>query len=170
MTMNWDAIGALGELLGATVVFITLVYLAMQVKSAKLTAIDANRLARAKGVTDMQLSYLADQRWDSRANIYKANGVYSYYETLAADMGISVEEANRADIENIYWFWLHWGQFSSQNSPEDLKELAHTIGMFYQLPIMQYSWNNSPWAQPLLGDKFIEFVEQSVKAASSNSE
>ena len=52
--MNWDAIGAVGEVLGATVVFITLVYLAMQVKSAKLTAIDANRLARAKGVTDMQ--------------------------------------------------------------------------------------------------------------------
>ena len=31
--------------------------------------------------------------------------------------------------------------------------------MFYQLPVMQYSWKNSPWAKPLLGDKFIEFVE-----------
>ena len=85
-------------------------------------------------------------------------------------MGISVEDAHRADVENIYWFWLHWGQFSSQNSPEDLEELAHTIGMFYQLPMMQYSWKNSPWAKPLLGAKFIEFVEQSVKLTSSNSE
>jgi len=164
--MNWDAIGAVGELLGATVVFITLVYLAMQVKSAKLTAIDANRLARAKGVTDMQLAYLANDDWDSKAAIYKVNGVYGYYETFAADMGISVEEANQADVENIYWFWLHWGQFSSQNSPEDLEELAHTVGMFYQLPAMQYSWKNSPFAKPLFGAKFIEFVEQSVKVAS----
>ena len=58
--VNWEAVGAAGELLGATVVFITLVYLAMQVKSARLTAIDTNRLARAKGVTDMQLAYLAN--------------------------------------------------------------------------------------------------------------
>ncbi len=167
--MNWDAIGAVGEVLGATVVFITLVYLAMQVKSAKLTAIDANRLARAKGVTDMQLAYLANDDWDSKASIYKANGVYGYYENFSSDMGISIEDAHRADVENVYWFWLHWGQFSSQNSPEDLEELAHTIGTFYQLPVMQYSWKNSPWVKPLLGDKFIEFVEQSIALASSNS-
>lgn len=167
--MNWEAIGALGELLGATVVVVTLVYLAMQVKSAKLTAIDANRLARARGVTDMQLAYLANNNWDARAAAYKVNGVYNYYETFAADMNLSVEHANQADIENIYWFWLHWGQFSSQNSPADLEELAHTIGQFYQLPVMQYSWNNSPWAKPLLGPKFIEFVEQSVQSAMPNS-
>jgi hypothetical protein len=168
--MNWEAIGAVGELLGATVVFITLAYLAIQVKSAKLTAIDANRLARAKGVTDMQLAYLANQNWDSMANINGVNGNDSYYETLAADMNLSAVDAKRADIENIYWFWLHWGQFSSQSSSEDLEELAHTIGMFYQLPIMQYSWKKSPWAKPLLGDKFIEFVDESIKIASSNSE
>ena len=167
--MNWEAIGAVGELLGATVVVITLIYLAMQVKSAKLTAIDANRLARAKGVTDMQLAYLSNKNWDARAAVYKVNGVYSYYEKFAADMSLSVEHACDADVENIYWFWLHWGQFSSQNSPEDLEELAYTIGIFYQLPVMQYSWKNSPWAKPLLGAMFIEFVEQSVKAATSNS-
>ena len=32
--MNWDAIGALGELLGATAVLITLIYLAVQVRQA----------------------------------------------------------------------------------------------------------------------------------------
>ena len=165
--MNWEAIGAVGELLGATVVVVTLIYLAMQVKSAKLTAIDANRLARAKGVTDMQLAYLSSRNWESMAAIYNANGVCSYYENFAADMNLSVEQAWEADIENIYWFWLHWGQFSSQNSPADIAELAHTIGAFYKLPVMQYSWENSPWAKPLLGAKFIEFVERSVNSAGS---
>jgi hypothetical protein len=30
--MDWDAIGAVGEIIGATAVFITLIYLAMQVR------------------------------------------------------------------------------------------------------------------------------------------
>ncbi len=33
--MNWDAIGAVGEILGALAVFVTLVYLAIQVRQAK---------------------------------------------------------------------------------------------------------------------------------------
>lgn len=33
--MNWDAIGAIGELLGATAVLVTLVYLALQVRHAR---------------------------------------------------------------------------------------------------------------------------------------
>ena len=62
ITMNWEAIGAIGEILGATVVFITLVYLAIQVKHAKVSAADANRLARTRGVTDMQLAQLIIER------------------------------------------------------------------------------------------------------------
>ena len=33
--MNWDAIGAVGELIGASAVFISLVYLAVQIKNSK---------------------------------------------------------------------------------------------------------------------------------------
>ncbi len=34
--MNWDAIGAIGEILGALAVIATLAYLATQVKSMKI--------------------------------------------------------------------------------------------------------------------------------------
>ena len=48
--MNWDAIGAVGELLGALAVFATLLYLSIQVKeaarSAKFAAVQANRSER----------------------------------------------------------------------------------------------------------------------------
>jgi hypothetical protein len=33
--MNWDAIGAVGELIGAIAVLITLVYLAVQIKAMR---------------------------------------------------------------------------------------------------------------------------------------
>ena len=47
--MNWDAIGAIGEIIGAIAVVATLFYLAIQVretrKDAKLSAIQAQRSA-----------------------------------------------------------------------------------------------------------------------------
>ena len=41
--MSWDAIGALGEIIGATAVILTLVYLASQVRYAKRATLDQNR-------------------------------------------------------------------------------------------------------------------------------
>ena len=44
--MNWDAIGAVGEIIGALAVFLTLVYLAIQIrqntKSVQASAVDAS--------------------------------------------------------------------------------------------------------------------------------
>ena len=43
--MNWEAIGAIGEIVGAAVVFLTLIYLALQIRqntsSVRLAAVDA---------------------------------------------------------------------------------------------------------------------------------
>ena len=41
--MNWEAIGAIGEVLGAFAVVMTLLYLAVQVKYAKNATTDATR-------------------------------------------------------------------------------------------------------------------------------
>ncbi len=43
--MNWDAIGSIGEIIGASAVIVTLVYLAKQIK-------DSARAARSAAVTD----------------------------------------------------------------------------------------------------------------------
>jgi hypothetical protein len=160
MKMNWDAIGAVGEILGATVVFITLIYLAIQVKHAKVSAADTNRLARTRGVTDMQLALLANR--EAFTAFAKASGTDSYYQKLADEFDLTYEEALDVDAQSLYWFWLHWGQFRSQNSPEDIEELGQTVGKFYQLPAMQYSWRNSPFAKSLLEDEFVRFVEENM--------
>ena len=43
--MNWEAIGAIGEIVGAAAVFLTLIYLALQIRqntsSVRLAAVDA---------------------------------------------------------------------------------------------------------------------------------
>lgn len=43
--MNWDAIGAIGEIVGAIAVFVTLIYLAVQIR-------DSARASRSTAVTD----------------------------------------------------------------------------------------------------------------------
>ncbi len=71
---------------------------------------------------------------------------------------------------STYWFWLHWGQFTSTNRQEDLLELGETIGKFYQAPAIKYAWENGPFPQPLLSKEFIVFVEKYVgKFSAENS-
>ena len=48
--MNWEAIGAIGELIGAIAVVITLVFLALQVRQSNYTMGESNRLERAAAI------------------------------------------------------------------------------------------------------------------------
>ena len=61
--MNWEAIGAIGDFVGAFAVIITLAYLAVQVRHAKDVAADTNRLERSKGVRDMMLATALDKNF-----------------------------------------------------------------------------------------------------------
>jgi hypothetical protein len=48
--MNWEAIGAIGELMGAMVVVITWVFLALQPRQSNYTMGESNRLERAVAI------------------------------------------------------------------------------------------------------------------------
>lgn len=77
--MNWDAIGAVGEIIGAVAVIATLIYLAKQIK-------DSARAARSAAVTDattaMQAFYLELGR-DPQVSEGFLQGLRSY-ESLPA--------------------------------------------------------------------------------------
>jgi len=60
--VNWDAIGAIGELIGAFAVLSTLVYLAVQVKHGRTLLDDSRRIA---------LSQVHQLRAESMKNIHK---------------------------------------------------------------------------------------------------
>jgi hypothetical protein len=88
----------------------------------------------------------------------------SWYEKLAEALGITVEEAMRADAVSLYWVWLHWGQFSSTNNKEDLDELGDTIGTFYSNSrAIKYTWENGPFAKPLVSSQFAAFVDRHIQ-------
>lgn len=104
--MNWDAMGAIGETIGAIAVVATLAYLAVQIRMARTVASDTNRLTRATGVREFHLS--ASNNDSLLETMTTAYGADSYYGEYGDHFGISIKEAARLDSVHQYFFWLHW--------------------------------------------------------------
>ena len=165
--MNWEAIGAIGEIMGALAVVLTLAYLATQVRYAKQAAADQNRLTRANGVREIGLAALTND--DVRRSISKDMGADAYHEKVAHELGLDVDDVSRRDWANAYWFWLHWGQYTSTHSANDRKEIEHLIEVFYTLPGVRRSWNESPVARPNLDPEYQQFVDDVIARADKRN-
>ena len=127
MTINWDAIGAFGEIFGATAVVISLLYLASQTRQGRIAAQETAKYAGLQATHSM-LDLYFDWRRTLFSNpeypeiIAKANAnenltdaekltlgfifhdlffgaAYSY---VSASTGGSVHE-EKADVEYIVW-------------------------------------------------------------------
>ena len=158
--MTWDAIGAIGEIVGALAVVLTLGYLANQVRHAKEVAADTNRLERSKGVRDMMLASASNSdlsinavptlvhssNSDLRENLTKGLLLSDYYSEIASKLNMSSNEAASFDWTMLYWFWLHWGQYASTTKDSDVEELRNVISGFYRNPGVRLCWEKSPWA------------------------
>jgi hypothetical protein len=164
--MDWSAIGAIGEILGAIAVALTLGYFAIQFRAAKDATADANRLERARGVREIMLATSTNDKF--RETITKGLQLSSYYEDLGNQLDMSPEQASSFDWAMLYWFWLHWGQHASETSEADVNELTNVINVFYRNPGVRFCWENSPWAKPALESDFVEFVDN-ILAKEPNS-
>ncbi len=160
--MTIQDIGSIGELVAAIATVITLAYLAMQVRSARDTAADTNRLNRANNV--MGIATVLATHPDVLRSLSKAEGVTPYFESYAEKFDIDEGEAGAVNWMHCYTFWMHWGQYSSSTSPEDLAEIANVVSEYYRNPAVRFSWDHSPYAKPMLDRRFVEFVEDAIKA------
>jgi hypothetical protein len=158
--MNWDAVGAIGEILGALVVVFTLVYLAIQVRLARNATADQSRIYRATAVREMILEGCSNDAL--RMGQTKNLGLEPYYLELAEKTGVDIEEATRLDWGNGYYFWMWWRQYSSTHDAEDRKELEHVIAALCAAPGMRSSWENSPLIRPLIDESFAKFVDETL--------
>ncbi len=159
--MNWEAIGAIGEIVGAIAVVATLAYLAVQVKYAKSTAADTNRLMRAAGVREMSLALM--QNDEVRRSVLRGVKLEEYFQKAGNNLDIDALEAERLDYLCQFYFWLHWGQYKTTSTQKDMDELKHLIASFYTLPGINYAWNNSPLGKPMLDDEFVAFVDAAIE-------
>jgi hypothetical protein len=104
--MNWEAIGAAGEVLGAVAVFVTLAYLANQIRHAR----EESRRALSQARTEANRELIALSLQDKNLEAYlKADMAFEPeprggVEVLMSEAGLSREEALR--VMNVYFaYW-----------------------------------------------------------------
>lgn len=158
--MNWEAIAAFADFLAAIGVIASLIYVAQQVRASQTTAADTNRLRRTEGVCEMMHSFAVND--DLRNSLISSNKLEPAYERMASELDITYDEAARADFVSSYWFWLHWGQYSSTTDEADLEELRNVMKTYVDLPSLAYSWENSFVAKAALAPEFVDFVDKTT--------
>ena len=159
--MNWDALGAIGEIVGAVTVIGTIVYLAIQVKHARTATLDQNRLTRTTAIRELILTMVTNE--ELRMSNMRNWGLSDYYDQDAQRLGVSAAEASRNDWLNMYYLWTYWGQWMSSHETRDLAELEHVIAAVLSAPGVRHTWDNSPLGKSFLDETFVAFVDDVIK-------
>jgi hypothetical protein len=142
--------GAIGELLSAAAIFVTLIYLATQIKYARLTAMDINRTNRVVGIRD--LNGVIAINADARTAWNKTIGPeYRRLHTdIAESLNLSFNEASIVISQGANWGYTHWAQYRSLKSSEDEEELKNIVKVWY---------SENPMSTLLSHDNFRAFFE-----------
>ena len=146
--MNWDAIGAIGEIIGALAVLISLIYLAVQVRQAKHQLELNSAQARAIHVRDQMMPIATDP---SLASIMIKAGHPPY-----GDFGLNSEEAHR------FGAWCHAWMQIEQGNHYLLPEGAHDdlLKVWLLLPAYAEFWEKN---KGIYDKEFVERMEKLKK-------
>ena len=107
--MNWDAIGAIGQMLGSVAVFITLAYLAVQIRHSRSEARRALSQGRAEALRDLYAQGFDERitRLMVKANTGLGNSpTGSFVSTVMNHAGLTREEAVALIQYQASW-WNH---------------------------------------------------------------
>ena len=156
-TINWDAVAAIGQLISGAAVVLTLYLLTTQLRYAEIAASDANRLSRTNGVIDFWLEAAHDP--DFRRNAMAFSGRSEFVEEIARRLEVTELEATQLEASAHYWFWLHWGQWSTTMEERDLAEVKAMVQNYYTLPQVRMVWeSHRGWMTP----EFEAFVDAAI--------
>lgn len=162
-SINWNAVAAIGQAISSIAVVLTLVYLTNQLRQAEAASTDANRLARANGVTAFYLAAAHDREFRSTQNLI-VEGTFGarFTEELGRRLDLTEDQTTQLSATAHYWFWLHWGQWRSSMDERDLTELRNMVERFYALPQIRAVWEaQRSWMDPA----FVDFVDEALSAA-----
>ena len=161
--MNWDAIGAIAELIGTLVILVTLIYLAVQVKYARLTAMDANRNGRVVGIRDLNGNLVTNA--EARASWNKAMGPVqkALINDIADSLNLEFDEASIVVLQGWNWMFTHWAQYRSVKSAEDEAELKNIVSVWYGENPMRALIGN-PIFRNSFDSEFVAFVHEVINS------
>ena len=151
--MNWTALGAIGELVGGAVVFVTLIYLATQIRQ-NTKATQAN--ATASIAAEMEQGLLAIAQNDALAEAF-----------VKASQGSDLSGVESARL--LFWWGAfvrsahsHFVQSGLGNLSTDQRApIARNLGQFSQVPILGNALRVVV-DQELYAKDFCDWLEENV--------
>jgi hypothetical protein len=158
--MNWEAIAALAQAAGGIAVVISVLYLAFQIRFARLAAADTSRTARSIGVRENVLALVNNA--ELRKNWMTSSNLESVYEDLGSGLNINAVGAVQVDNMCQSWMWLHWGQYKAIKTNDDSRELENIVAIFYSAPPMLNCWEQSPYGKKVFDKDFVRFVDSAI--------
>ena len=148
--MNWEAIGAVGEIVGAGAVVISLVYLASQLRQS-------NELARENAYRELQrdiAQIMADLNRDPE--LHKI-----WREVLYESKSVSDSDRERLGFLLSQLFGALNVAYHSSRLDSDLRDFVdYRLDVFLAGPIVRGWWHRQRMQQP---DPFRSMVDRRVK-------
>lgn len=167
--MNWDAIGAIGEIIGALAVVTTLLILLIQVRQSNKSMIEANALQKAAAV-----SKHAESIGVWRSQFVQSRDTMALW--LAMRDGKELDQIDLARFDNI---WVNFVNTQRSNfvganvvKEEGLAaQAARSVAVeLASSPTFVESWNiTKPW-HLLASPEFVKAVDKEFSKASRNKD
>lgn len=150
--MNWDAIGAIGEIIGAVAVVVSIIYLAAQIRQNTKT-VAANTFQSVSGVASSQSLRLAESPHIARLLVKIIIGG----EELTPEENMEAQLVFRAIFRNYenYYYQYTRGNFEEEVWEGYRKTMSEQLAMKFG----RLWWTNH---QSAFGKSFVDFVNDEL--------
>jgi hypothetical protein len=148
MQINWEAVGAIGEIVGAIAVFATLVYLARQMRQS-------NELLRAQA-----RSVFLQNRERALQALYENDELVESMQKAGANQELTSLESKRLELyyRSIYVLWdWEYEQYTGGLLAEPPETRFKTALNYY--PLLRENW---PKHKVTLSPQFTKYFEANV--------
>jgi hypothetical protein len=160
--MNWEEVGAIGQVLGSIAVFITLSYLSIQVRHARIDAERSLRLNRLTNGRELMLLGATDERI---AHILEKGNQVLGRGTRTPSMLAFVEKAGvtEAEASGLFYYEMVWWQhraftirYIGELSDEERAEFDGGIRFFYGATLNRLWYETE---KPRLNQRTVRYVD-----------
>ena len=141
--MNWEAIGAIGEIVGAIAVVLSLVYLAAQIRQNTRQVEEQARTQRQNGLLAARSAFT---EW--RTLVIQDPAIAALWRKGSESLELlNEDERTQMDFLLIDFFWAFatvWIQMSEGLVDESLWKLSRDNVALYARPGVRSWWSSSP--------------------------
>jgi hypothetical protein len=163
--MNWEAIGAIGEIVGAVAVVLSLVYLGAQIRQNTRQVEEQCRGQRQNSLLGARSAF---HEW--RSLVIQDSHVAAIWKKGSAGLGqLTEDERVQMDFMLIDFFWAFstiWMQVAEGLADESFWEVAKGNILLYAGPGVREWWSTSPHRSEYPGE-FAQTVDAILARGAS---